>query len=168
MPYGSVHFTADRGSYPHETPFFGAPDPAIPDERRSLSTDKPASGNQIGGKRGWRSSARSTASRVGISRPCIAKIDLRSSTSWSSDLLIVKVARCCGTDAKVASSMILALRCGIRSHSDSGIFSSFVCRLSRNFRMGQPAVALGMGQNSANRMDSFLPKCRHSLTCTQP
>jgi hypothetical protein len=24
MPYRSVHFTADRGSHPHETPFFGA------------------------------------------------------------------------------------------------------------------------------------------------
>jgi hypothetical protein len=24
MPYRSVHFTADRGSHPHKTPFFGA------------------------------------------------------------------------------------------------------------------------------------------------
>ena len=67
MPYRSVHFTADRGWQPHETPLFRcAPDPAIPDER--------------------------------------PKVDLG--------------------DARTADS----LGCGIRSHSDAGIFSSFVCR----------------------------------------
>jgi hypothetical protein len=86
----------------------------------------------------------------------------------------VKVARCSGTDAKVASSMILALGCGIRSHSDSGIFSSFVCRFLEVLAyVNQPLylewvkILRTAWIRSCRNIDT-LPKCRHSLTCTQP
>ena len=128
MPYGSVHFTADRGSYPHETPFFGAQ--RIPRFRTNVVAYQPISpreGTKSGAKRGWRSGA-------GVRRICWSHPSMHCQDrspghrgAWSSDLLIVKFARCWCTDAKVAWSMILASGCGLRSHSDSGIFSSFGC-----------------------------------------